>query len=223
MGSLFLLYNHSKKINEDGDSSFLESLMLLVSIIDTQLRYLILLTRVNGRKAKKVDPDLPPLFQQRNNDIFISERQVIKLAKEEVNFVAIDKTKLFKRIEKLYDFRNRAVHRFAITSFQYSDIKPIVKDYEDVPHVLGDLIERLEQEQAELGVGFIDKEHVTPLSNEEIETMVKFLTKAKINPEYGEIPSRTAMFSDEYKDGINPILRSMLDKEFSKDNKRNEG
>ncbi len=64
MGSLFLLYNHSKELNKDGVSSFLESLMLLVSIIDTQLRYLVLLTRINDRKTKKVDPDFQQLFQQ---------------------------------------------------------------------------------------------------------------------------------------------------------------
>lgn len=89
---------------------------------------------------------------------------MLSLAKSEVSFTATDKTKLFKRIGKLYDFRNRAVHGFAITSFQYSDLKPVVEEYRDIPHILGDLIEKLEQEQANLGVGFIDKEHVVLLS-----------------------------------------------------------
>ncbi len=128
-------------------------------------------------------------------------------------------TKLLKRIEKLYDFRNRAVHRFAITSFQYSDLKPVVQEYEDMPHILGDLIEKLEQEQADLGVGFIDKEHIAPLSDKELENMVASLTKRKIDPTYSEIPSRTAMFSDKYEDGINPILRHILDEEFNKKSK----
>jgi hypothetical protein len=197
--------------------NYIEVLILLVALLDTQLRYSILLTRINVRKTNKVDPDLPELFQQVEDNKYISERGIYKLAEEEVDFPEYDKQLFFKRINELYNIRNRAVHRFAITNFQYSESKLAVDKYRDLVDVLFEIVKSLEHEQAQLGVGFIKPSDLN-LPDHEMRREVGRAIGSKIDTKavLPRMSERVPMFSDAYPDGYHPSLKETM-KEIKKE------
>jgi len=204
----------------DDTNNYLEALILLVALLDTMLRYSILLTRINVRKTKKIDPDFRDLFQQTDGGKFITERNIYKIAKKEVIFTEYDNVLFFKRINELYDIRNRAVHRFAITNFQYSESKKAVEQYHDLVDILFTIIKDLEQEQVRLGVGFIKQGELDlpahKLRKEIIRAVSGKIDSKAIIPRTEE---REAMFSDAYPEGYHPDLKefmSKMKKEFRK-------
>lgn len=210
--SLTLLFRDA--VDEfDNTHDYLEALILLVALLDTQLRYSILLTRINVKKSKKVDPDFWELFQQTEGGKFITERGIHKLAKNEVNFPGYDKPLFFKRVNELYEIRNRAVHRFAITNFQYNESKIAVEEYQDLVNVLFAIIKDLEYEQVRLGVGFIKLEELElpehKLRREVIRAVSGKIDSKALIPRTKE---REPMFSDEYPDGYHPSLKETMEK-----------
>lgn len=208
--SLNLLF-HDAMENIDETKDYLEALILLVALLDTQLRYVILLTRINVRKTRKIDPDFWILFQQKEGGEYLTERNVFKLAKEEVLFDEYDVELFFERINALYDIRNRAVHRFAITNFQYSESKAAVDEYRDLVDILQKIIEKLEHEQVRLGVGFIQKDELT-LTAEQLRKEIVRAVGGKIDSKalLPRTEERQAMFSDNYPDGYHPALEKII-------------
>lgn len=210
--SLCYLFNLSVAKNKSDDYGYIESLILLVSLVDTELRYAILLTRINNRKSEWIDEDLRELFRQQDDRNYISERAIFRMAKQELVFRSYDKELFFERANKLYDKRNRAVHRYAITSFQYQESKEAVEEYKDLPKIAGDVIEVLEQEQAKLGVGFINAESLRPKTDKEMKKAMHTILENKVDPSaiYHEKPYKEAMFSDKYPNGINPKYKDIV-------------
>lgn len=210
--SLNFLLEISLEANKKGRTGFIESLILYVSLIDTMLRYCILLTRINQRKSKKVDPDLPELFHQ-DGKKFLSERAIFDLAQKEVDFLKHNKSLFFETVNSLYDERNKAVHRYAITNFQYSEIKDILQKNLGLKDILFELVVSLEKEQSELGVGFITKSDLALSDEDSIEEMKKII-ETKIDPAIftKKTPVRESMFSGKYKGGINPKVKKVMKK-----------
>jgi len=209
--SLGILLNET--LDEFGkNKGYLEALMLLVAFVDTELRYLILLTRINVRKTKKVDPDFRELFQQVDKD-FISERNIFKMAAQEINFPNYNKKTFFKRANELYDIRNRAVHRFAITNFQYHEGRSAVEKYLDLKDILYEMIMELEKEQVRLGVGFIKPDELDWNSDAEMRHELGRVIASKIDPTIvlGRTSEREAMFSDKYPRGVHPSLKTIVE------------
>lgn len=207
--TLHLLFKDSRKQNEKREG-YLESLILLVSLIDTHLRYLILLTRINERKTSVIDTDFPILFHQ-DGDEYITERDVLALAKKEVTFKEGTKSIFFKRVNRLYDYRNRAIHRYAISNFQYAESRLIVDESEDLKDILLEMVVALEHEQVRLGVGFIKPEELeeSSLSEKELQKIIE----SKIDPSLilREFPDRESMFSDKFPGGVNPAFKDIMD------------
>lgn len=214
--SMDMMFGFSLEEIKDKNFGFIESLILLVSLIDTMLRYSILLTRINVKKIKEIDESLLRLFLQKSNK-YLSEREIFKIAKREVNFRENDKEKFFQRANDLYDFRNKAVHRYAITNIQYIEIKNIVNEYKDLRKILSDLILKLEKEQVDLGVGFLKKEQLIPLPDDKMRKILDdiFETKVDSSKIFKKNPEREVVFSDKFKGGVNPKLKK-LKKELEK-------
>lgn len=215
--SMEMLLQVSLERGKKENSGLLECLILLVSLIDTMLRYSILLTRINERKTKKVDPDFLELFFQKD-DKYLSERKIFNLAEEEVDFGEHNKVEFFKKVNELYDWRNRAVHRYAITNFQYIEIKDIIYEYRNLKEILAEIIIKLERQQVDLGVGFLREDELLPLSKEAMEKMVNRVFEIKIDPTkiLKKNPERDVMFSDKYKGGVNPKIKKIV-KQFEKE------
>lgn len=206
--SLQILYNIALETNKKG-FGYLESLILYVSLIDTLLRHAIHLTRINTRMSIKVDSDSIGLFYQENEN-FLSERSIFKLAKNEVDFLNHDKEAFFGKVNCLYNERNKAVHRYAITNFQYADIKEMLKTYSGLIDILNEIVIKLENKQAQLGVGFITHESLN-IPEEEMKKEVCRIIETKINPAIFTkgMPKREPMFSDKYKGGITPKAKKI--------------
>lgn len=212
LGSLHMLFNLAQETNKRTGLGYLETLILYVSLVDTMLRYSILLTRINKRMSKTVDPDLLDLFYQGGKS-YLSERAIFNLAVDEVDFLHHSKQDFFEKVNTLYDERNKAVHRFAITNFQYIEIKEVLETHGGLQDVVSDIMKSLEEKQAELGVGFIKKENLS-ISHEDWEKEMVQIMQTKINPSFinKEMPKREAMFSDKYKGGVNPIWKKAMKK-----------
>lgn len=212
--SMELLFGFSLEKYKKENYGFLEGLILLVSLIDTILRYSILLTRINKRKTKKIDQDFVELFLQKDEK-YLSERDIFKIAQKEVSFRGFyPKKDFFRRVNELYNYRNKAVHRYAITNFQYIEIKKIINEYKDLKDVLYKLVVKLEYRQVELGVGFLKKDELNPKSDQEIAEMVENIFETKVNP-YNIVkkdPERESLFGDKYKGGVNPKIKNFIKK-----------
>lgn len=211
LASQHFLFNISLEANKKG-FGLLESLVLYVGLIDTMLRYSILLVRINKRKSKKIEPDLKELYCQKGAK-YISEREIFTLAKKEVDFLNYDKEKFFADVNDLYDLRNKAVHRYAITNFQYSEVREALDQYIGLKNILSEVMIALEKEQVELGVGFLTKESLE-LPNEDAKKEILQSLERKVYPSViiKETPKREAMFSDKYRAGIHPKLRKVFNK-----------
>lgn len=135
------------------------------------------------------------------------------MAEKELDFSAYDKELFFRRINELYDIRNRAVHRFAITNFQYSESRVAVEAYRDLVDVLYEMIKVLEHEQVRLGVGFIKADELdlseSKFRKELIRAVGGKIDSSALIPRNRE---REPMFSDDYPDGYHPSLKPVMDK-----------
>lgn len=131
-------------------SSLMEGLVLLATFTDAQLRYGILLFRQIRDSTTGYDQDL--IYQQ--GDKYIPERKIQKVAQKE----GLISLREYKEISRLYDLRNRAVHRYFISDFEYAELPKILIRYEKLRFGFGKKLERLEQEQVKKGVGIINEE-----------------------------------------------------------------
>ena len=63
----------------------------------------------------------------------------------------------------------------------FNEAENIVNKYKDLAEVLLEEIKKLEKEQADLGVGFVRKEHLE-LSDQDMDKEMKNIFETKINP-----------------------------------------
>lgn len=117
--------------------SFLEGLVLLASITDAQLRYGTLMLRILQNRTTNSDTDL--IYQK--NKTYLSERKVQKIALTE-GFISLTQC---KELSHLYDARNRAVHRYFISDFEYAELPKILGRYEKIREQLGNKLSSLEK------------------------------------------------------------------------------
>ena len=125
--------------------SYLEIVVVTTNQIDAFLRLAIVLAKQLRDKSDQIE--LKYLFQGEKEKA-ISERSIFA---EAVELGVID-LKTSDRLNELYDFRNRIIHRYIISSLQTRDILPVVgkllKIHEEVRLVLGAL------EDSQLGANF---------------------------------------------------------------------
>lgn len=147
-GAVLILLDKAKATR-----SRLEALVLYSSLIDALLRIGIVLRRQLRSENDKIDADL--IYQQKKNS-YLSERDIQRLALRE----KIISKRAFAKINSLYDRRNRAIHRYFISNFEYAELDPMLADYEKVYRYLNGMVGRLEKEQVRKGVGMTKKEHL---------------------------------------------------------------
>lgn len=125
---------------------FIEGMMLYASLIDGFLRIAIILKT----QLENGDAEVEDIFiHQGEGGDFLTERKVIATALEK----GIISEKLAKKINGLYDERNKIVHRFFLTHIQYNSLAPHLIDYELTYHELWKIVYELEAEQIQTGVG----------------------------------------------------------------------
>jgi len=129
--------------------SFLEAIVLYASIIDAYLRYSIILSTQLKEKNSNYDRNL--VFQYGKE--YLSERTIHKMALKE----GIISKLIYKKLSILYGYRNRAVHRYFISDFEYLELPSILNRFEIVKSKIFKKLCALEKRQAREGVGMIEK------------------------------------------------------------------
>lgn len=114
------------------NGNLIEGLVLYALLIDATLRNLVAMEdgRLNKDKITSGlrfdDIPLDKHYFEHDDGKWLSESQIYKAA----NKFRIVSDEELKRLNELYFFRNRVVHRFIISDIAYSDIGPYLDEYE---------------------------------------------------------------------------------------------
>lgn len=134
-------------LNRAGKNGFfIESVCLSANIIDAQLRIGIILKYQIETKSKEIPIEY--LFQEEKGKKY-SERDIFKIAKE----TQVINDDLFQKLSKIYDDRNRVIHRYIITKITTAEVLDIGIRYEKLLQEINNRIFEIEKEQITLGVG----------------------------------------------------------------------
>jgi hypothetical protein len=125
---------------------FIESVVLTAAIIDGVLRMGLILKHQLDHDTSEL---LPELLYQGDSDAAIIERKVYRRALDE----AVIGQGLFDELNRLYDDRNRVIHRYVISSITTAEVLSIAMRYDTAKRNASDAVAFLEEEQIRLGVG----------------------------------------------------------------------
>ena len=181
-------YNLLSKARETG--SLLEALVLYASTVDAHLRYGIIFSRQLREKTSNYQADL--IFQTKTS--YISERDIHKLALEE-EFIS---KKQFEEISRLYEFRNRAVHRYFISDFEYIELPKRLDRFERIRESIANKIIKLEQRQVKKKIGMTTAEDIKVDHRSRRIVASQEHLKIDSNLNVAVVPKRNHMFPREY-------------------------
>jgi len=180
------------RANKEG--FLLEGLILSVSVIDAILRLCIMFRKQVEEKTSDIFEKY--IFQEENGSYFY-ESAILKEAYCK-GIIDID---FYNKLDKLYKERNKAVHRYFISSFQYEDIATILNENIDTIQRLNQILYKIEEEQVKSGFGVTIKAD----DNEKIEDKNPLL---RISSEVArkmdiKLPKRKSMFKEPYEEDFN--------------------
>lgn len=121
------------------NGALIEGLCLYVVIIDAFLRLAIIYTRTQNAPDHRYEVHKNLIYQDEGERTF-SEKQIYALAHDE----KIISTALYEQLLKMYSFRNKVVHRFALSEITYDEIGSACIEFEHVYQKLFDLLVVLE-------------------------------------------------------------------------------
>ena len=179
-----LLLDKAKK-----NKSYLECLVLGVAKAEALLRFCLILDRQIKNSNKVVERKL--VYQDSPRDYY-SERQIFKMALESSIISREDKDEL----DEIYKVRNKAVHRYFISDFEYSHLKDVLSRIDVMIQKIGNKCGDLEMRQVELGVGMTTKEHLViqdSMAKRMIEAEQRRIDSSK---SIAVIPRRKLLFLD---------------------------
>lgn len=122
VGTMRLLLEKAHK-----DGALIEGLCLYVSIIDAFLRLAIIYTRTQKAPDHTYEFD-GSLIHQGDGDRALSEKEIYSLAHKE----GILSQGLYERLQKMYLFRNKVVHRFALSDITYDEVGHACGEFEKI-------------------------------------------------------------------------------------------
>lgn len=142
LGASFDLKNKAIK-----NRSFIELVIILANQIDAYLRLCIVhkLQIIENSKLFKLD-----YLYQAETDRPIMEKKIYDKAKEMNILSEEQRIKLYK----LYNLRNKVVHRYIITDIKTMELKEICYDYEFICEDIRLILANIETEQFEKKVGY---------------------------------------------------------------------
>jgi hypothetical protein len=142
-----------------GNQAFIEATCLLASQIDGLLRTGIVLQNQINNNNSEIEKEW---IYQGLTDRKKSEKDVYKKAKE----LGIINKDIFDELYKLYDDRNRVIHRFVISEITLAEVENISYTYYQMQQKINAIVYKIESKQIELGVGMTrsgtadDTEHI---------------------------------------------------------------
>jgi len=133
------------------NGSSIELVIIYANQIDALLRLSLILEKQLKDSSKEIDISL--IFQG-EKDRPILEKAIYK---QSLDDDVIDQV-MFDKLQKLYDSRNKVVHRYIISDLKTNDIVNLVVGYMDIRSVLGKKIAALENEQYKRKIGIYGNE-----------------------------------------------------------------
>ena len=187
MRTFFSVHNLLTKAKESG--SHIEALVLSASQVDAMLRFGMILKMQIRDKTRGYDSSL--VYQKGKK--FKMERAIFD---DSLEIKLITKSE-FTELSRLYDFRNRVVHRYFISDLEYSEIDTCLKRYEKIIEKLGVKLQKLEQEQVKKGVGMTTPEQLG-IDDKTARTIIREENMKIDSSKYVTvIPKRKTLFPDQ--------------------------
>jgi hypothetical protein len=128
------------------NGSNIELVILLANQLDAVLRQSLILKKQLDEKTDTIDVGL---IHQKETDRPIFEKKVYGMALDQ----AVIDQDMHDNLVKLYDIRNKVVHRYVISDLRSEDIIQLVWSYSQIFDKLGDDLIKLEQKQFEEQIG----------------------------------------------------------------------
>lgn len=128
------------------NKAFIEATCVLASQIDALLRVGIILKNQINNNNSEIETDW---IYQGLNDKKKSEKDIYTKAKE----LRIIDQSIFDELYRLYDDRNRVIHRFIISEITLAEVEEIAYKYYQKQQEINKVIYNLESEQIKLNVG----------------------------------------------------------------------
>lgn len=150
------------------NKAFIEATCILANQIDALLRIGIVLKSQLLNRNNEINSEW---IYQGKTDKKKSEKDIYQKA---LDFKFIDQA-TFDSLYKLYEDRNRVIHRFIISEITLSEVEEIAFKYYKQLQIINKIIYDLESEQINQGVGM-----TIILENQDIETKVLNYIKGKI-------------------------------------------
>ena len=133
-------------LNRAFEGGFLiEGLVLYATLIDGLCRIALVLNQ--QIKERSSDIDVKYIYQ--DGEEYLSERKIHEDAFKE----SIIDRETYEEISELYSFRNKIIHRFLITSIEYSHLELVLCRYERMYRLLINVVYDLESKQIQDGIG----------------------------------------------------------------------
>lgn len=132
--------------NAIGNKAFIEAICILANQIDSLLRIAIVLKNQLINKDFEIEQQW---IYQGATDKKKSEKDIYKASKE----LGIIDDNIFNALYKLYDDRNRVIHRFIISEITLAEVEEICCDYYETREEIKLIVDNLETEQVDLGIG----------------------------------------------------------------------
>jgi len=128
------------------NKAFIEATCLLASQIDSLLRIAIVLKDQLINKNDKIEKEW---IYQGLSDKKKSEKDIYKKAKE----LDIINAEIYDELFKLYEDRNRVIHRFIISEITLAEVENISYNYYEVREKIKKIVDDIESEQIRLNLG----------------------------------------------------------------------
>lgn len=128
------------------NGSSIELVVLLANQIDALLRLALILKKQIDNSTDDIDTTL--IFQK-ETDRPIMEKTTYKMALDE----GLINQNLHDKLFKLYNQRNKVIHRYIITDLLTKDVMKVVYDYTVLEEKVGAVVQEYEQKQYKLKIG----------------------------------------------------------------------
>jgi len=132
--------------NAVGNKAFIEATCLFANQIDALLRTGIILQKQLLQNSSDIERKW---IYQSTDDKIMSEKSIYSEAKD-LGVIDVD---IYDRLIKLYEDRNRVVHRFIISEITLADVEEIAYQYYLMQQTVNGIIHGIETKQIESGVG----------------------------------------------------------------------
>lgn len=137
------------------NKAFIEATCILANQIDSQLRIAIVLKRQLINNNDKIEVEW---IYQGLSDKKKSEKDIYKKAKE----LNILDDVLYDELFRLYEDRNRVIHRFVISEITLAEVETISYKYYEVREKIKFIVDNIESEQIRLNVGMVTTDEEDP-------------------------------------------------------------